>query len=88
MITVGIRQAKNRLSEYLRKVRAGERVVITERGKPIAEITKPRSAADERLEGMIREGLATWGGGKPRGSKKRVKIKGRPISETVIEERR
>lgn len=88
MITVEIRQAKSHLGEYLRKVRAGERVVITERGKPIAEITKPRSAADERLEGMIREGLATWGGGKPRGSKKRVKIKGRPISETVIEERR
>ena len=88
MITVEIRQAKSHLGEYLRKVRAGERVVITERGKPIAEITKPRSAADERLEGMIREGLATWGGGKPRGSKKRVKIKGRPISETVIEDRR
>ena len=86
MITVEIRQAKSHLGEYLRKVRAGERVVITERGKPIAEITKPRSAADERLEGMIREGLATWAGGKPRGSKKRVKIKGRPISETVIEE--
>ena len=88
MITVEIRQAKSHLGEYLRKVRAGERVVITEHGKPIAEITKPRSAADERLEGMIREGLATWGGGKPRGSKKRVKIKGQPISETVIEERR
>ena len=88
MITIGIRQAKSHLAEYLRKVRTGERVVITERGKPIAEITKPRSAADERLEGMIREGLATWGGGKPRGSKKRVKIKGQPISETVIEERR
>ena len=88
MITVGIRRAKSRLDEYLLKVKAGERVVITERGKPIAEITKPRGAADKRLEAMIREGLATWGGGKPRGSKKRVKIKGRPISETVIEDRR
>ena len=88
MITVGIREAKTRLNEFLRRVRAGERVVITERGKPIAEISKPRSAADERLEGMIREGLASWGGGKPRGSKKRVKIKGRPISETVVEDRR
>jgi prevent-host-death family protein len=88
MITIGIKKAKSHLGEYLRKVRAGERVVITERGKPIAEITKPRAAVDERLEAMIREGLATWGGGKPRGSKKRVKIKGRPISETVIEDRR
>lgn len=88
MITVGIRQAKNRLSEYLRKVRAGERVVITERGKPIAEITKPRSTGNERLEAMVRDGEAFWSGGKPKGSKKRVKIKGRPISDTVIEDRR
>ena len=88
MITVEIRQAKSHLGEYLRKVRAGERVVITERGKPIAEITKPRSAADERLEGMIREGLATWAGGKPKGSKKPAKIKGPSVSDAVIEDRR
>jgi len=88
MITIGIKQAKIHLSEYLRKVRAGERVVITERGKPIAEITKPRGAGNERLEAMVRDGEAIWSGGKPRGSRKRVKIKGRPISETVIEDRR
>jgi hypothetical protein len=33
MTTVAIRELKNRLSEYLRKVKAGERVVITERGR-------------------------------------------------------
>lgn len=88
MITVGIREAKNRLSEYLRKVKAGERVVITERGKPIAVITKPRGAVDERLEAMIRDGEATWGGGKPKGSKKRAKIKGASVSDAVIEDRR
>ena len=88
MITVGIREAKNRLSEYLRKVKAGERVEITEHGKPIAVITRPRNAADERLEGMIREGLATWGGGKPKGSKKPAKLKGASVSDAVIEDRR
>jgi antitoxin (DNA-binding transcriptional repressor) of toxin-antitoxin stability system len=88
MITIGIRQAKSHLDEYLRKVRAGERVVITERGKPITEITKPRGRVDERLDAMVRDGEAIWSGGKPRGSRKQVKIKGRPISETVIEDRR
>lgn len=88
MLTVGIKEAKNRLSEVLRKVKAGERVEITERGKPIAVITKPRDVVDERLEAMIREGTASWGGGKPKGSKKRVRIKGRPISDTIIEDRR
>ena len=88
MITVGIREAKNRLSEYLRKVKAGERVVITERGKPIAVITKPRGAVDERLEAMIRDGEVSWGGGKPKGSKKPAKIKGASVSAAVIEDRR
>ena len=88
MITVGIKQAKSRLAAYLRKVSAGERVVITDRGKPIAEITQPRAAGNERLEAMVRDGEAFWSGGKPNGSKRRVKIKGRPISETVIEDRR
>ena len=32
MTTVAVRGLKNRLSEYLRKVKAGERVVITEEG--------------------------------------------------------
>jgi prevent-host-death family protein len=75
MITVGIREAKKRLSEYLRKVRAGERVLITERGKPIAVITKPRGAVDERLEAMIRNGEASWGGGKPKGRKNRRRLR-------------
>lgn len=88
MITIGIRQAKSHLDEYLRKVRAGERVVITERGKPIAEITKPRGAGDERLEAMVRDGEAIWGGGKPRGSKKPAKLKGASVSDAVIEDRR
>ena len=81
MITVEIRQAKSHLGEYLRKVRAGERVVITERGKPIAEITKPRSAADERLEGMIREGLATWGAASQEAQRNASKLRGTPFQK-------
>jgi prevent-host-death family protein len=41
MITVGIREIKNRLSEYLRMAKAGERIIVTERGKPVAVITRP-----------------------------------------------
>jgi antitoxin (DNA-binding transcriptional repressor) of toxin-antitoxin stability system len=53
VITVGIREIKNRLSEYLRKAKAGERVVVTEHGRPIAVITRPGGVAEERIEGMI-----------------------------------
>lgn len=36
---VSIRDMKNRLSKYLKLVRAGEEVVITDRGKPVAQLT-------------------------------------------------
>lgn len=88
MITVGIREIKNRLSEYLRRAKAGERVIVTERGKPVAVITRLGGVAEERIEGMIRERQASWGGGKPRGSRKAPKIKGPSVADAVIEDRR
>ena len=38
MTNVGVRELKNRLSEYLRRVANGERVVVTERGRPVATL--------------------------------------------------
>ena len=46
MITVGIRELKNRLSEYLRLVRAGELVQVTDRGTVVAEICGPGQSRD------------------------------------------
>lgn len=64
MRAVGIRELKNRLSEYLRLVRAGERVLVTDRGEVIAELGPPGegSGHDEiprKLREMIRDGRAT-----------------------------
>jgi antitoxin (DNA-binding transcriptional repressor) of toxin-antitoxin stability system len=47
MTTVGIRELKNHLSHYLRMVRAGETVVITDRGEIVAEINPPREAPSD-----------------------------------------
>ena len=38
---VSIAEAKNRLPELIRAVEAGEKVVITRHGKPVAQITPP-----------------------------------------------
>ncbi|MCY3971390.1 MAG: type II toxin-antitoxin system prevent-host-death family antitoxin [Acidobacteria bacterium] len=38
MTTVGVRVLKNRLSEYLRIAQSGERVTVTSRGAPVADI--------------------------------------------------
>lgn len=48
MKTVGVRELKNRLSEYLRLVRRGERVLVTDRGEVVAELRRPGPAAPER----------------------------------------
>jgi antitoxin (DNA-binding transcriptional repressor) of toxin-antitoxin stability system len=41
MKVVGIRELKNRLSEYIRLVRSGEHVLITDRGEVVAELRAP-----------------------------------------------
>jgi len=41
MIAVGIRELKGRLSAYLRRVRDGEVVQVTDRGVVVAELRKP-----------------------------------------------
>ena len=66
MKTVGIRELKNQLSEYLRRVRSGESVLVTDRGEVIAEFSPPgRVPADASvpagLIGLARRGLLTLG---------------------------
>jgi len=88
MATVGVRELKNRLSYYLDLAKSGERVTITERGKEIAVIEPiVRDQEREYLLRLVREGRATWNGGKPRGALKRVRWPGKPLSQIVIEGR-
>ena len=61
MKTVGIRELKNRLSEYLRQVRAGESLLVTDRGEVVAEFSPPgRNLADPSVPAALRR-LVTRG---------------------------
>ncbi len=88
MLAVGVRELKNRLSQYLKRVRTGERVLVTERGRPVAVIS-PTSVtpAGRRIEAMLRDGVARWGGGKPRGAPRPPRIRGSSVAQAVIEDR-
>ena len=44
MKQVGLRELKNRLSVYVRLVRAGEHVQVTDRGQVVAELMPPAPA--------------------------------------------
>jgi prevent-host-death family protein len=55
MITVGVAQLRQNLSKYLRLVEQGERLVVTERNRPVAELGPPPSTG-EALDRLIAEG--------------------------------
>ncbi len=90
MTRVGVRTLKDHLSEYLRRVGEGERIVVTDRGKPLAALTPTEETDEARWGwGLVRERLANWSGGKPRGSAKPSVLKGKKTtSEMVLEARR
>jgi prevent-host-death family protein len=62
MIKATISQLKNGLSAYLRKVRAGDTVVIYDRNEPVARIERvgaSSSTDDERLARLEAAGIIT-----------------------------
>lgn len=59
--TVGLRDLKNQLSKYVRLVRSGEHIQVTDRGQVVAELLPPGVAADRQqhpgLGALHRRGL-------------------------------
>ena len=93
MQRVGSREFKNRLGRYLRAVRNGQTLLVTDRGQPVAKVSPPEQDSDSQLtfsdvlkkleaEGKIRLPKRPLGRFRP------VKIKGKPASQTILEDRR
>lgn len=54
---VGIRELRDHLSTYLKKVRGGEELVVTDRGRAVARVV---ALAEERsIDRLVAEGLVT-----------------------------
>jgi len=84
-----MRELKGNLSRYMKRVKAGERIVVTDRNQRIAIIMPVTiESHEEKLVGMVQRGLAVWSGGKPQGMKVRVPLYGKSVSEAVVEDRR
>ena len=89
---LGLREANQHFSKAINEVRAGKEVVLTERGQPIAVIKpiKKEQALDAALKAMADEGLITLPyrkGPMPAPRWRPIKVKGQPLSQTIIEDR-
>ena len=66
MLSVGLRELKNRLADYIRRVRSGESVLVTDRGTVVAELRPPGTGAESThhpgLARLARSGQLTIGG--------------------------
>ncbi|MBM4424039.1 MAG: type II toxin-antitoxin system prevent-host-death family antitoxin [Chloroflexi bacterium] len=88
-LTVGVRELKSQLSKYLRQVKAGRTVVITEHGKAVAQLSPAEQTVEEKLEAMRRAGLIRWNGKKLKPMKPVAKVKeGYSVAQLIIEDRR
>ena len=89
METIGIRKLKENLSRYMKRVKTGERIIITDRNKEIAIILPlEKKPNEEKIYQLIQRGIASWSGGKPEGMPVRIVSKGDSVSGAVIENRR
>ena len=61
-IRVGVRDLKTRLSEYLRLIRQGNTIIITDHGRAIGRLAPVEQSLDERLKALQEAGMVAWNG--------------------------
>ena len=85
MIEVGVRELRNNLSRYLERVRGGEELIVTDRGRAVARVLRVNT--EQVLDRLIAEGVVT-----PAPQPKRragTPIKGaRTVSDLIADQRR
>lgn len=87
---VGLRAANQHFARTIKAVRAGREIVLTDRGRPIAVITPIKDGDGGKavaLRAMAEEGLITLPdrkGPMPAPRWRPVKVKGAPVSRTIV----
>lgn len=85
-VSVGVRELKNNLSRYLERVKDGEEVVVTDRGRPVARLLGVDASTD-RLADLVAEGLVRPARAGRRRRPKPTTAAG-TVSDLVAEQRR
>jgi prevent-host-death family protein len=86
--TVGIRDLKTHLSEYIQRVKSGQSIVITDHGKPVGRILPVGMSLDERIEELRKAGLVEWSGMKLRDIRPSAINRGDKLASDIVVELR
>ena len=87
-LRVGVRELKTKLSEYLRRVKAGEIILVTERGRTIGQIVPVKPTLEKRLKALVDSGISEWNGEKYQPNKPVARNRGsKQLSDLIIEDR-
>jgi prevent-host-death family protein len=77
VVRVGVRELRENLRSWLDRVKAGDEIVVTERGKPVAKL-EALETPKTRLEELIELGIVR----PARGPKLRIEVSSLPELET------
>ena len=87
---VSVRNLKDHLSEYLRRVQNGQAVTVTDHGRPVAALVplkrKPDSPA-ARLAQLEASGEVTAPTSTRFSKVRRTRVRGRSVSSTLLSDR-
>jgi prevent-host-death family protein len=84
---VGIREFKTHLSSYMRQVKDGATLVITEHGKPVGRVIPVALSLEEQMQELIEAGLVAWDGNKLGPVPRLANRSGRSVSDLLLEDR-
>jgi prevent-host-death family protein len=89
-MNVSVRELKDGLSGFLRQVAKGKSIVVTDHGRPVAELVPldmSRLTPRQRLEELTAAGDVSRPNGRAFATVKPCRIRGRAVSTTLLEDR-
>jgi prevent-host-death family protein len=87
-IRVGVRDLKARLSEYLRQVKQGQVILITEHGRTVGRLLPAEGTPEERFRVLQEAGMVAWNGQQPEPiTPPAVNRSDRQVSDLLVEMR-
>jgi prevent-host-death family protein len=85
---IGVRDLKAKLSEYLREVKAGGTIVVTEHGRAVARLVPEAQTLHEKLQVLADSGLIAWSGRPLPPARPVGRVRGaKTLSDLILDER-